>query len=436
MIGFRSRKKLRKCIWIACAIITILCLRDMYHMSKINPRKVDGVAVDGIKVLHTHQEHVRDPNRGLELVFIDENMINTSTVNKTVNRSTYINSSVEHPDDAASRIANHTQMKVPGQNGTQDHRNSNVSDTDKDRVLRTPGNQTNNATNIASESVRTYNCSKGGNPYCLQSPVRTLHQPRNPCENGSHIELMLIITSSPVHFEIRNVIRQTWAMVNESNIGHLFTLGRNVNASQEDIDEEQRAHGDLLQGDFIDSYRNLTFKTIMAYAWFRKHCPQAPYVMKTDDDMFVNTPHVVKFAQTTIGDVPTMTSYCTTEWMVPAYFPPGHRWYMPKDMYPDEQYPPYCCGCGYVISGSVARDIADVMPWLPLLVLEDVFAGLAVSRLNYSVAVVHQPTYFPSLDIYYPQGHDMFCKKLRNGTILFLHHIDFHFNKKLFNCIY
>jgi hypothetical protein len=45
---------------------------------------------------------------------------------------------------------------------------------------------------------------------------------------------------------------------------------------------------DIVQGQFIDSYRNLTNKGVMGYKWISKNCMNAEIVLKVDDDAFVN----------------------------------------------------------------------------------------------------------------------------------------------------
>ena len=41
---------------------------------------------------------------------------------------------------------------------------------------------------------------------------------------------------------------------------------------------------------FQDIYYNLTLKTVMGLKWTSIYCNQAKYIMKTDDDIFVNVP--------------------------------------------------------------------------------------------------------------------------------------------------
>lgn len=52
--------------------------------------------------------------------------------------------------------------------------------------------------------------------------------------------------------------------------------------------EESMTYHDLLLADFMDSYRNLSYKAVTALHWVNYYCRNAHYVVKTDDDIFVN----------------------------------------------------------------------------------------------------------------------------------------------------
>ena len=49
-----------------------------------------------------------------------------------------------------------------------------------------------------------------------------------------------------------------------------------------------------IQVDFEDSYRNLTAKAMSALAWIGRYCNQTRYVLKTDDDAYVNMRALLK----------------------------------------------------------------------------------------------------------------------------------------------
>ena len=43
-----------------------------------------------------------------------------------------------------------------------------------------------------------------------------------------------------------------------------------------------------MQGDFLDTYHNLSYKAVMGNLWVAEFCSQAEFVVKTDDDMYVD----------------------------------------------------------------------------------------------------------------------------------------------------
>ncbi|NXH38453.1 B3G5B glucosaminyltransferase, partial [Dicaeum eximium] len=61
---------------------------------------------------------------------------------------------------------------------------------------------------------------------------------------------------------------------------------------------ESRQHGDILQGDFADTYGNLSRKTLLLLRWARACCAPAPFLLKADDDVFVNVPAVATYLAT------------------------------------------------------------------------------------------------------------------------------------------
>ncbi|NXT45241.1 B3GT4 galactosyltransferase, partial [Pelecanoides urinatrix] len=58
---------------------------------------------------------------------------------------------------------------------------------------------------------------------------------------------------------------------------------------------EASRHGDLLQGDFADAYANLTRKTLLLLRWATTRCPAVPFLLKADDDVFVNLPALTTY---------------------------------------------------------------------------------------------------------------------------------------------
>lgn len=58
---------------------------------------------------------------------------------------------------------------------------------------------------------------------------------------------------------------------------------------------EFNLYGDIVQENFTDSYRNLTYKCIEAMKWISTYCNRTAYILKADDDVFVNIYAVKKY---------------------------------------------------------------------------------------------------------------------------------------------
>ena len=72
-------------------------------------------------------------------------------------------------------------------------------------------------------------------------------------------------------------------------ISYMFHTGSTLDENiQRSLEEESQEYGDLVQGDFLDNYYNLSYKAIMGNLWVAEFCSQAEFLVKTDDDMFVD----------------------------------------------------------------------------------------------------------------------------------------------------
>lgn len=178
-----------------------------------------------------------------------------------------------------------------------------------------------------------------------------------PCGNGSRPLLLVLVHSAPANTEKRRTIRSTWgsgAGVN-ADFHVLFLLGEvDGEEAQEALDAESRLYGDLVQGSFRDSYRNMTYKHVMALKWAAYFCPGARYLLKTDDDVFVNSPALLRFlshdlsmwgARKLILCAPFPFAYVKRSWR--------SKWRVSPLEYPGHVYPAYCAGWAVLYSPDV-----------------------------------------------------------------------------------
>ncbi|XP_041443164.1 beta-1,3-galactosyltransferase 2 isoform X2 [Xenopus laevis] len=214
-------------------------------------------------------------------------------------------------------------------------------------------------------------------PYLIEEPSKC---------RGDPPFLLLLIPSMPQDVLIRDVLRKTWAnesLVPEISIKRIFLLGHSHNNDVEmAVRQESSTFHDIIQQDFLDTYRNLTIKTLMGIEWVSRLCPRVSYVMKVDSDMFFNPWFLVK--QILQPEKPLKLGLFTGRVMSGAS--PNRnkksKWYISYSDYSENGYATYCSGTGYVFSGGLAPLIYKQAMELSLLPFEDVFVGLCLKRIG------------------------------------------------------
>ncbi|KAM4749177.1 beta-1,3-galactosyltransferase 1-like [Rhinophrynus dorsalis] len=225
--------------------------------------------------------------------------------------------------------------------------------------------------------------------YPYPYPYKFLKNPQKKCQFRKPFLVLLVLVESH-DFATRGVIRETWGK--ESNyrdvtVVTVFLVGISpitTDYVQKLLDEENDLYCDIVQQDFMDTYYNLTLKTLMGMEWVMTFCPDASYVMKIDNDMFLNVDFLIHHVL--LPDVPVRKNYFIGQ--IAYNFEPirdkDDKWYVPKEVYPNNTFPPFCCGSGYVFSADMARKIYDVAQVIKTFYLEDVFMGLCLRKLKIS----------------------------------------------------
>ncbi|CAG2223570.1 B3GALT1 [Mytilus edulis] len=121
----------------------------------------------------------------------------------------------------------------------------------------------------------------------------------------------------------------------------------------------------------------------------------AQYVLKADDDMFVNLEYLLnvlkhkRLKETVIGLKVTGARPIQVK---------SSKWYAPKELFNGTVYPPYCSGTSYVISGDSVKKLYSASLDTPYFYIEDVFiTGICRTRANIKISndqgfIGHKPT--------------------------------------------
>ncbi|THU46863.1 hypothetical protein C4D60_Mb09t09410 [Musa balbisiana] len=201
--------------------------------------------------------------------------------------------------------------------------------------------------------------------------------PRNP------IQLYIGILSATNHFAERMAVRKTWmqypAFLSSRAIARFFVAlspRKDVNAA---LKKEAEYFKDIVILPFMDHYDLVVLKTI-AICEFGVHNLTAAYIMKCDDDTFVRVDVILRIIE---AISPNTYLYMGN---INRFHRPlrSGKWAVTFEEWPEEIYPPYANGPGYIISSDIARFVVaqHANRSLGLFKMEDVSMGMWVEELN------------------------------------------------------
>jgi hypothetical protein len=229
-------------------------------------------------------------------------------------------------------------------------------------------------------------------PYYRDYNITYLLNPPHMCTTNTDDEgptsnnplyLIVVVHSHTSHIAQRDAIRDTWGKARRDfdaplQVRIVFILGQ----SESDLaltgpKKESKLYRDIVLGTFMDSYRNLTLKSLFGLQWVLEYCEDAKYILKTDDDSYFNLTSLLHLLPM-VKDSKFIGSLNTKA--------PVQRhglWQVNQAQFPQKTYPPYCSGCAYVVSQDILPQLLSTARSIPMLPIEDVYVtGLLAKALR------------------------------------------------------
>lgn len=172
------------------------------------------------------------------------------------------------------------------------------------------------------------------------------------------------------HDELRAAHRQaiSQAKLSELGIQRIFLLGaipqQEHFISQAQVENEQQRFGDLLQGNFMEAYRNLSYKHTMGLKWAATECSKARFIIKIDDDIVYDIFHVKRYLDALeLENLKLTTSSQLLAGYIldskPVIRNQANKWYVSEQEYAGNVYPSYLSGWLYVTNPKTALRLVE-----------------------------------------------------------------------------
>lgn len=224
---------------------------------------------------------------------------------------------------------------------------------------------------------------------------RYMLTPGHKCEfrerTTNFSRVLVLVKSAPDHQRLRRWLR---LLMNDTigilsnNVKMFFLLGYSRELNN-DIRSESEKYDDIIQKNFIDSYRNLTYKTQMAYEWASMYCSSADFVLFQDDDFFANIKNVVEFLSEQLTPEELFTGH-VVEAGSTVIRDRASKWFVSNIAFSNNMFPAYFPGGSYIASSQIVERLSFAFPFVPVIPVDDVYVGLVSSKLGITMKHSHR----------------------------------------------
>ncbi|XP_025419185.1 beta-1,3-galactosyltransferase 5-like [Sipha flava] len=187
----------------------------------------------------------------------------------------------------------------------------------------------------------------------------------------------IIVHSYIGNFDFRLALRQSYSKTVLDSLGfrYVFMVGlSNSSDVQSRLLQESFQFGDIVQGNFREAYRNLTYKHVMGLTWFTEFCQNSTYMVKMDDDIAVN---VFKLKDVIQSNYDLAGCIIKTKPIRDKH----NKWYVSKEEFTEETYPAFLSGWLYVAKMTSVQRLLRAIKLKDYFWIDDLYVtGILAER--------------------------------------------------------
>nr|XP_055037083.1 beta-1,3-galactosyltransferase 9 [Misgurnus anguillicaudatus] len=203
-----------------------------------------------------------------------------------------------------------------------------------------------------------------------------------PCPDHQDLLILTVVLSSPGNFSQREAVRNSWA--NQTTVQYVavrtlfFLDSSTLGAELQAMREESARYGDLVQ--FEGGVSNGELERIkMALRWILLFCPQARFVVFSEDSVYLNIPALASYLLGLKSNPDDLYLGRVIHRAAPER-DPGRTHYLPYHVYPDKYLPEYCSSPAFLLSQDVVRKVYVAAQNVALPLPPDILIGLCARR--------------------------------------------------------
>lgn len=152
---------------------------------------------------------------------------------------------------------------------------------------------------------------------------------------------------------------------------------------EDSIELESKTHFDMLQGDFLDSYRNNTQKTMMALRYVTEYCipnQATSYTLLIDGDYALNVYNLEDYIKKNNKKSDLYAG--ATWWHSRVFRLPLHKHYVSLSEFQFSHYPPFVSAGAILFSADMVEKFYIISQYTRYYPFDDIFFGIVAKKLG------------------------------------------------------
>ena len=195
-------------------------------------------------------------------------------------------------------------------------------------------------------------------------------------DNSSKFKLIVLVSSHASHAGRRKLIRKYWGnhslWTTPCQWKVIFVTGFFSSDYKNQVHVEGNTYRDILIENIEENFYKLSFKVMLGLKWVQGNL-KYDFLLKCDDDVFVNIDRLMKILST------TKHQYFGQK-MERAVVQREGRYGVSEEEHPHPLYDPYCSGGGFVLSNLTVSKMIPLFDWVNPLKIDDAYIGKIVTR--------------------------------------------------------
>ena len=193
-------------------------------------------------------------------------------------------------------------------------------------------------------------------------------------KDQKQITIHLLVKGALDHFKQRKRIRHKFEQISNNNnkyqIKVHFLVGKDLEQTQgirnisvpDQITKEIEMFDDIIVGNFIDTYENLVYKSLMGLEWFIQQASSNKadkFLMLLDDDVDLKVSELYKLIDQRLIHNQNNQEQLLCPWKNAQRARVSRRgpWGVPISTYPSSHWPSYCGGACYLMNFQAAEKL-------------------------------------------------------------------------------